>query len=218
MPPPPTLPPPSPLHTHPATPAAFSRFGTIIQTPASPSSTSISANQGSATKHLHISPVLSQYPSTSPSASTNLHIFSCLPRTLSPGGIFTCNILERHPYTTQTFIPLGLSPDPKAEVYYVVIVAPTGEDGMPVVKEMVALRCRGDQAVTYNPGTWHAPMVVVGGKCDFVVVMAENGRQQEECEEVKVEGVKVRVGGETGNWGLWEGGAGCRERGDRGKV
>ncbi|KAF8539530.1 ureidoglycolate hydrolase, partial [Trichophaea hybrida] len=165
------------------TPTAFSRFGTIIQTPSSPSSTSISANQGTATKHPRISPVLSQYPPTSPSASTNLHIFSCLPRQLSPGGIFTCNILERHLYTTQTFIPLGLSPDPSGGVYYVVIVAPTGEDGMPVVKDLVALRCTGDQAVTYNPGTWHAPMVVVGGRVDFVVLQAENGVREEECEE-----------------------------------
>ncbi|KAI0144142.1 hypothetical protein F4776DRAFT_461445 [Hypoxylon sp. NC0597] len=39
----------------------------------------------------------------------------------SEGGLFQVQILERHPYTTQTFIPLGAS----STTRYLVIVAPT---------------------------------------------------------------------------------------------
>lgn len=86
------------------------------------------------------------------------------------------------------------------------IVAPTGDDGMPKLDELVAFRCRGDQAVTYAPGTWHAPMVAVGGRIDFCVLVAENGVQDEDLQEVLIggEGVRVQVVDEQGNWGLWE--------------
>jgi len=44
---------------------------------------------------------------------------------------------------------------------------------------------RGDQAVTYAPGTWHAPMVVVGRqRVDFVVTQFVNGVPQDDCQEV----------------------------------
>lgn len=51
---------------------------------------------------------------------------------------------------------------------------------------------RGDQAVTYGVGTWHAPMVVVGRRrVDFVVVQFVNGTA-DDCEEVEV-GEEVTV-------------------------
>ncbi|KAA8908924.1 ureidoglycolate hydrolase [Sphaerosporella brunnea] len=207
---PPTLAAPSqrtPLPLEPLTPSAFTRFGTAIQKPDSNNTgSSITANQGTASKHARISPVSSFYPPTSPAATTNLNLFVCAPRrSLTPEGIFHVKILERHPYTTQTFIPLSLSSSPDAATYYVVIVAPTGKDGMPVLEELRAFRARGDQAVTYSAGTWHAPMVVVGERpVEFCVLVAENGTALD-CEEVFIGGggVPVKVVGE-GNWGLWE--------------
>jgi ureidoglycolate lyase len=209
MPPPRTISAPSrsqPVPTTPLTPAAFAPFGTAIQNPggSSNSSNASTANQGTARKHSQISPIISSYPATSPVASTNLNLFVCAPRKLSPAGVFACKVLERHPFTTQTFIPLALaSEDPST--FYIVIVAPTGSDGMPVLEELRAFRARGDQAVTYAAGTWHAPMVVVGERAvDFCVLVAENGTE-EDCEEVLVGGeggVAVKV--LEGNWGLWE--------------
>jgi ureidoglycolate lyase len=178
-------------------------FGVAIQNPGS--STASTANQGTASKHSQISPVRSFYPNTSPAASTNLNLFSCAPRKLSPGGIFPCHVLERHPYTTQTFIPLALPRDDPS-TFYVVIVAPTGDDGMPLLEKLQAFRARGDQAVTYAAGTWHAPMVVVGERnVDFCVLVAENGTE-EDCEEVFIGdgGVPVKCLEQEGNWGLWE--------------
>lgn len=47
--------------------------------------------------------------------------------------------------------------------------------------------------VTYGVATWHAPMVVVGGRADFVVLQHGSGRGEEDCQEVEVQGVEVVV-------------------------
>jgi ureidoglycolate lyase len=183
------------------------------------------------------------------------------------GPVFDVRILERHPYTTQTFIPLDLSsqkrvlrdrvPDKKShdwkgygegdvgitldgtaeqdeeqeEPIYLVIVAPTlkGQSAAatsattskdtavsssdpttmstigtlsdpvnegtvdsnrvlirdpPDLENLRAFIARGGQAVTYGPGTWHAPMVVLGPRrVDFVVVQYVNGVEDEDCQE-----------------------------------
>ncbi|RAO72617.1 uncharacterized protein BHQ10_008629 [Talaromyces amestolkiae] len=181
------------------------------------------------------------------------------------GPVFDVRILERHPYTTQTFIPLDLSsqkrvlrdrvPDKKShdwkgygegdvgmtldgsaeqdeeqeEPIFLVIVAPTlkGQSAAatssstkkdavaadptmistigtlsdpvnegtvdsnrvlirdpPDLENLRAFIARGGQAVTYGPGTWHAPMVVLGPRrVDFVVVQYVNGVDDEDCQE-----------------------------------
>ena len=192
----------APLRLIPFTPDSFAPFGTCVQRPAS-TTAAISVNQGTAHKFLRVSPQTNTYPASPPSTAC-LNIFSCSPRPLPPSGIFTVSILERHPFTSQTFVPLALSAAADATTWYVVIVAPTGCDGAPVLDELTAFKCRGDQAVTYRAGTWHAPMVVVGeDKVDFCVFNAENGTAMD-CEEAVVDsGVAVRV--KEGNWGLWEG-------------
>lgn len=182
------------------------------------------------------------------------------------GPVFDVRILERHPFTTQTFIPLDLSsqkrvlrdrvPDKKShdwkgygegdvgvtldgsaeqdeeqeEPIFLVIVAPTlkGQSAAatsssppkdaavpsdptmmstvgtlsdpvnegtvdsnrvlirdpPDLENLRAFTARGGQAVTYGPGTWHAPMVVLGPRrVDFVVVQYVNGVDNEDCQE-----------------------------------
>ena len=106
---------------------------------------------------------------------------------------FPITVLERHPYTTQTFIPL--TADPTAR--YLVIVAPslppaaakldgpTPKEALPVparlppstayprplpgaglpdLRRIRAFVASAAQAVTYGAGTWHAPMVALGEK------------------------------------------------------
>lgn len=73
--------------------------------------------------------------------------------------------------------------------------------GLPDLNGIKAFVCRGDQAVTYGVGTWHAPMVVLGeGPIEFVVVMHENGVPLEDCEECDIGGgnVKVELAAEEG--------------------
>ncbi|KAH8433697.1 ureidoglycolate hydrolase [Aspergillus melleus] len=122
------------------------------------------ANQSSALKYSPVSPLLDQYAGACPSgraASARMSMFCCFPRQLrtiesarhgtktqsqsqSPKTpVFDVRILERHPFTTQTFIPIDLSSQPSTrssaegplwranegkeeeEPYYLVIVAPT---------------------------------------------------------------------------------------------
>lgn len=192
------------------------------------------ANQGSATKWLDISNLDNHYaraPSKTP-AKAVVNMFVCQPRKLlSKNGrhYFPVQILERHPFTPQTFVPLGVSADDK-DTRYLVIVAPTlpspdsaspassihagGSSGQqhepkgpgePDLANLKAFVLRGDQAVTYGPGTWHAPMVVLGRKAiDFVVVQHANGVSAEDCQEITLgandggDGIMVEIDGSDG--------------------
>ncbi|KAL2115559.1 hypothetical protein VTJ04DRAFT_9814 [Mycothermus thermophilus] len=137
---------------------------------------------------------------------------------------FPIAVLERHPFTTQTFIPLTFDPN----AHYLVIVAPTlpatGQDtaefavpaqlpsstsyprplpgaGLPDLRKLRAFVARADQAVTYGAGTWHAPMVALGSErgkvVDFVVTQFVNGIAEEDCQEVFFESLENSVEGEA---------------------
>ncbi|KAJ0421082.1 ureidoglycolate hydrolase [Aspergillus carlsbadensis] len=196
----------------------------------------VAANQLSALKYSPISPLLNNYPGNCPSGKASearISMFSCFPRRLRPAttsrgdtgkgtptSLFDVTILERHPYTTQTFSPLSLSTD--EETIYLVIVAPTLAGQTAIAKtdegEEVTIRdppdlsrvkvfwATGDQAVTYGAGTWHAPMVVVGTRrVDFMVSQFVNGVAEEDCQEVGFpQGlvVEVRSGGAGGKEGV----------------
>ncbi|KAL2854261.1 ureidoglycolate hydrolase [Aspergillus pseudoustus] len=231
------------LTPEPLTRDSFAPFGTAIIPPLPRTVTSVpdplsrhpkhplvpepvAANQLSALKYSPISPLLDNYPGKCPSGKASearMTMFSSFPRRLrsatsTQGGnetaLFDVTILERHPYTTQTFSPLALSPD--EEAFYLVIVAPTltgqtataksdsGEEvtirDPPDLSRIRVFKARGDQALTYGAGTWHAPMVVVGKRrVDFVVVQFANGVGEEDCQEVCFpEGLVVEVGEKQG--------------------
>ncbi|GJP90217.1 hypothetical protein CBS147320_10369 [Aspergillus niger] len=228
----------------PLTPEAFSDFGTAITSPLArnittppPESTlktlspvPVLANQSSALKYSPIGPMTDAY-STAPSgqpSSARMTMFSCFPRKLRTVAhknvnVFDVRILERHPFTTQTFTPIDLSSQVKTigaggeveeEPFYLVVVAPSlkgttatartdeGETvsvvDPPDLSRLRAFVARGGQAVTYGAGTWHAPMVVIGKRrVDFVVVQFINGVGDEDCQEVRFgEGIAVEVSGE----------------------
>lgn len=240
------------LVPEPLTPTNFAQFGTAIQSPlprdlsvaVQPSSlspnphtpTPILANQNSALKYSPISPMQDTYKNGTsgvPSA-TRMTMFCCFPRQLRTitqsnkpeKEAFDVRILERHPYTHQTFIPTDLSSHSKVgngeeEPVFLVIVAPTlkaetttakTEAGKtitirdpPDLRNVKAFVARGGQAVTYGAGTWHAPMVVLGQRrVDFVVVQHVNGVDDEDCQEAAFgEGIVVDLGGK-GQYGRKE--------------
>lgn len=213
--------------------SSFAMFGTVIENPAPsliPSlyikdlpPDAVPANQGSALKYLdvtHMEDLYSSAPSKAPSR-TVMNMFVCAPRSLVQAedphvkGLFSVDILERHPYTTQTFIPLGLSQFMALESHYLVIVAPSlppssadevlpvppltkGRSplpgrGLPDLPKTRAFMAKGSQAVTYGAGIWHAPMVVIGNRpVDFVVVQFTNGVGIEDCQEVEIREKKGR--------------------------
>jgi ureidoglycolate lyase len=213
-----------PLEARPLNQDEFSSFGTVIENPAPglvPTASlsrvppnAVQANQGSALKFLDVTHMLDLYGSAVSKRSSKavMNMFVCAPRDLrssSSGfvqGLFPVEVLERHPFTTQTFIPLGLSPAEQAKARYLVIVAPslppssndqsfpvpTGDNlpgrGLPDLTRLRAFIATGAQAITYGAGTWHAPMVAIGQKLiDFVVVQFANGVGIEDCQEAFIE-------------------------------
>ncbi|MCJ1251861.1 Ureidoglycolate lyase [Trapelia coarctata] len=194
-----------------------------LHPPTCPIPTPLSANQGTALKYPNISHLHSTYHlSSSPeTAKPILSLFVCSPRQLrrvaansndqgavvgggnESGGVgfLPIGVLERHPYTTQTFSPLGLSPfsstsssaSPDPPTVYIVVVAPNipsgPSEGMPDVPNMKAFLAKGAQAVTYGVGVWHAPMMVVGSRdVPFLVVQVANGVGEDDCEDVELVG------------------------------
>ncbi|KAG8168860.1 hypothetical protein KVR01_001609 [Diaporthe batatas] len=198
----------------------------------------VSANQGSAIKYQHVTHMVNNYghaPSGSPGVAV-MNMFVCAARklptthsasaaasttttttTTPPSRLFEVNILERHPYTTQTFTPLSTSgpASPPAGQGYLVIVAPgiqapsgsssrssagsstargihynTHAQSQPDLQRLKAFIATTDQAVTYSAGVWHAPMVALGpdgSTVDYVVTQFANGVAIEDCEEVVIE-------------------------------
>lgn len=218
-----SAPSPRKLFSHtPLTQSSFSAFGTVIESPAlfphdlnhpPPNPQMVLVNQNTAIKQIDVS-LMSNYYTHSPTQTQGkaiMNMFSCFPRALENSkftdgaSIFPVQILERHPFTTQTFIPIGL---PATDLWtrYLVIVAPTlpsladfPNQGPPDITNLRAFLAHGGQAVTYKEGTWHAPMVVVGkSRVDFVVVQYCNGVAAEDCQEVGLEGedlgVLVKIG------------------------
>ncbi|MCJ1478514.1 Ureidoglycolate lyase [Lambiella insularis] len=161
----------------------------------------VCVNQGTAFKYAEISPLLDRYHLApyQRQARPVISLFVCSPRhlitstrTQTTGHFIEIEILERHPYTTQTFTPMGLDPEDTTTAY-LVVVAPTiaasqAGDGTPDTENMKAFLARGYQAVTYAAGTWHAPMIVIGKrKMSFVVTQHVNGVAGDDCQEIELD-------------------------------
>ncbi|KAM0552561.1 hypothetical protein ACHAPJ_007889 [Fusarium lateritium] len=182
-----------------------------------------SANQGSAIRYSDVSKpqdLVSQAPSSN--GHLIMNNFVCEARRLTPADDdssqdeFSVNILERHPFTSQTFTPLSstassylvivapsLPPSPQDEG----LPVPSGEGlpgrGLPDLKGLHAFIATDKQAVTYAAGTWHAPMVVLGEKettLDFLVIQFSSGVGIQDCQIVTFEAqdskepnIKVRI-------------------------
>lgn len=184
----------------PLTPEAFKPFGYVISPDHLQNDAhSASANQGTAVKFIEISKSESQYNKSSSGKRpdfTRWNLFRCSPPNhliteshSSASSVYLSKVLEQHPYSTQTFLPLGQNTD---EYAYMVIVAKTGPQGLPDLNTVQAFLAKGNQAVTYGVATWHAPMVVLNHQVDFAVLINENGEAEEDCREVYMDpGMKI---------------------------
>lgn len=140
------------LPIEPLTHEAFAPFGEVIDT--DPASRRII--NGGNTERFH---ALAHVEAYGEDAKVIISIFRGQPRQFP----FVVNMMERHPYGSQSFSPLsGRS--------YLVIVC-EDEDGIPG-KPRVFL-ARGDQGVNYRANTWHHPLMALGEPSDFLVVDRE---------------------------------------------
>ena len=85
------------------------------------------------------------------------------------------NILERHPLSSQLFMPLGQQP-------YLVVVAPPGDLDESAIKVFLA---QPGQGVNYHAGTWHHFCLALFAESDFLVI--DRDGDGDNCEEVNLQ-------------------------------
>jgi len=140
----------------PITPEAFAPFGDVVSAGLGAGK---SANQGTAVR-CDWSAALE---STRPAARPNLAVFRSLAKSLP----FDLRLLEKHPCSTQAFLPMVCT-------RYLVCVAPALADGSPDVARLVAFRCNPGQGVNYHRDVWHHPILALDGPADFAMLAWED--------------------------------------------
>lgn len=120
-------------------------------------------NQGTSTKTPDIAPCTDLYGSA-PSGLQSRAVLSSsrntpreIVRSNEGSESITVAFLERHPFTSQSFIPMGGDQSPA----YVVIVADDATDGQPELSSIKAYLVPGNIGVCYSAGVWHAPMATI---------------------------------------------------------
>ena len=82
--------------------------------------------------------------------------------------------MERHPLSSQCFIPMGTQP-------YLVVVAPAGEFSEDSIQIFIA---SADQGVNYHAGTWHHFSLALNQVSDFLVI--DRGGKEHNCDEINL--------------------------------
>ena len=172
---------PTILVAEPLTPESFAPYGHVVAARAS----GYGGNQGTASRSDGLAELQNARPG---GATANVCVFRSSARELgaalagTPGdeASFEVALLERHPYSSQLFVPLNA---PRR--YLVVVALPAAEPpGVDVRREgaappdMTTLRAfmaRRDQGVNYAAGVWHHPLAALDGATDFACVVYEDG-------------------------------------------
>ena len=82
-------------------------------------------------------------------------------------------VMERHPFSSQTFLPLRAS-------RYFVVVAPDSSDGSPDLARVRAFVAGARQGITYRRGVWHHGMTVLDETTEMAVIMWCDGSSGDE--------------------------------------
>ncbi|KAK7053451.1 Allantoicase [Paramarasmius palmivorus] len=187
----------------PLTPEAFLPFGRVIQAyddhAAVPKGTKITpANGGTASKFHKLALLASSYPPEA-GATCGLSVYRCQPlQGLSADGTCKLEVLERHPFTNQAFIPMGGGPGEGLQEpgqRYLVVVAKNGEDDKPDLRTLRAFVASTAQGIVYDTAVWHQPMTVLEKALDFTCVETQIGDgSKADCEIVELEeSIRLRV-------------------------
>jgi ureidoglycolate lyase len=118
------------------------------------------ANLGTA---LRFDDVVDVANSRGPSAVLKVKVFRSFP---VPRERRALALLEKHPHSTQLFIPMNAS-------RYIALVALGGDQ--PDLSTLAAFVAEGPQGISYAPGVWHHPMLTLDKQTDFVVFVHEDG-------------------------------------------
>lgn len=102
------------------------------------------------------------------------------------GSTASISLLERHEFSSQSFIPL-------ADVKWLIVVCPHAASGGPDYTKSEAFIADGNQGITYKPNTWHHGLTVLEGAGQFAVFMWRDGTSRDE-EFVKIAPFDVIIG------------------------
>ncbi|KAJ1737463.1 hypothetical protein GGI11_007902 [Coemansia sp. RSA 2049] len=175
---------------------SFKPYGDVIQLEGNKNV--VVANQGTAKRVNYVAKLENLRECSGPalqSAKPNMCIFSSAPRPTISGRFFQVKLLERHPYSSQVFMPIhqhgqkGAS-DPDAPCY-LVIVAENGPDDKPDLGTIRAFAADSTQGINYKANSWHSPMVTIGKRVNFLVLVWENRVALQDCEEAPIDPVVV---------------------------
>jgi ureidoglycolate lyase len=146
----------------PLTSTKFAPFGDVVEA----CGVAKSINYGQ-TERYHD---LAQIDTAMKGGQTLVNIFRSTPLPLP----IKIEIMERHPLSSQMFMPLSDNP-------YLVVVAPKGNFDESKIKVFLA---NADQGVNYHAGTWHHYSLALNAVSDFLVV--DRGGEGDNCDEVQL--------------------------------
>ncbi len=145
------------MRAAPLTPEAFAPFGDVVSAGLRDGAP---ANQGTAVRFDRCAALESSRPEARP----NLAVFRSLARSLP----IELRLLERHPCSSQTFLPMVCA-------RFLVCVAPALEDGRPDAGGILAFACGPGQGVSYRRGVWHHPILALDAPAELAMLAWEDG-------------------------------------------
>ena len=80
------------------------------------------------------------------------------------GSTVTITALERHPHSTQSFLPIRAG-------RWLVVLAPTLPDGAPDMANVRAFLAGPEDAICIGRNVWHAGLTVLDGPAEFAMMM-----------------------------------------------
>ena len=142
-------------------PEAFQPFGQVLESPAEPG-------------RKYFNDILE---SSRENASVDLSIITISPLDKLP---MCATVLERHPCSSQTFIPIKVA-------RYLVTVAPDKPDGGPDLDRVKCFLADSKQGITYRRGVWHHDMTVLDETAEMAILMwCDGSGEDEELRELDV--------------------------------
>jgi ureidoglycolate lyase len=141
------------MKVRPLTAEAFAPYGEVLAAPEAPG------------RDYFERALASTRPGAWPSLSLSLKDPTPLP--------LTARRMERHAFSSQSFVPLG-------PARFLVLVAPHAPGGGPDMARALGFLAGPGQGVTYGADVWHHPSTVIGAPARFAIVMWRDGTAGDE--------------------------------------
>lgn len=156
---------PTEIFARPLTHEAFAAYGDVVEAPTDPGRAYFAGSLGN----------------LRPGAEPKLWLLRKLPASAP----LQFHSLERHQFSSQSFVPLEVG-------RWVVVVAPHHTSGGPEVGGVQAFLARPTQGVSYRPNVWHGALTVLDKPARLCVLMWLDGTGADE-EIVPVRPFVVRL-------------------------